>query len=210
MALVGPGGCGKSALAVRMLSRRFISEYSPVLEDTYSRTINNGGLQVSLEVMDTSEGQGDIFHDDGTVSSCVGARRDPARWSDWADIVLVVYSVTNRASLTACRAFLQHCQPSEPTEAATQPTVIAVGNKNDLQMLRTVSLSEASGELGSAVADIVETSAAEDQDSVDILLATALKVGFPLNICLYLNRKNRNTCTRPPDCFQNLPRRFLC
>ena len=77
-------------------------------------------------------------------------------------------------------------------------------------LLRTVSLSEASGELGSTVADIVETSAAEDQDSVDILLATALKVGFPLNICLYLNRKNRNTCTRPPDCFQNLPRRFLC
>ena len=74
MALVGPGGCGKSALAVRMLSRRFISEYSPVLEDTYHRTINNGGLQISLEVMDTSEGQGETFHDDGTVSSCVGAK----------------------------------------------------------------------------------------------------------------------------------------
>ena len=77
MALVGPGGCGKSALAVRMLSRRFISEYSPVLEDTYHRIINNGGLQISLEVMDTSEGQGDIFHDDGTVSSCVGAKVSP-------------------------------------------------------------------------------------------------------------------------------------
>ena len=74
---MGPGGCGKSALAVRMLSRRFISEYSPVLEDTYSRTINNGGLQVSLEVMDTSEAQGDTFHDDGTVSSCVGAKVSP-------------------------------------------------------------------------------------------------------------------------------------
>ena len=71
---MGPGGCGKSALAVRMLSRRFISEYSPVLEDTYHRTINNGGLQISLEVMDTSEGQGETFHDDGTVSSGVGAK----------------------------------------------------------------------------------------------------------------------------------------
>ena len=45
-----------------------------------------------------------------------------------------------------------------------------------------MSLSEASGELGSAVVDIVETSAAEDQDSVDILLATALKVSLPLYI----------------------------
>ena len=37
VALVGPGGCGKSALAVRILSRRFISDYCPVLEDTYYR-----------------------------------------------------------------------------------------------------------------------------------------------------------------------------
>ena len=55
---------------------------------------------------------------------------------DWADIVLVVYSVTNRASLSACGAFLRHCQASQATEASSQPTVIAVGNKNDLQMLR--------------------------------------------------------------------------
>ena len=71
---MGPGGCGKSALAVRMLSRRFISEYCPVLEDTYYRIINNGGLQISLEVMDTSEAQGEIYHDDGSVSSSVGAQ----------------------------------------------------------------------------------------------------------------------------------------
>ena len=53
-----------------------------------------------------------------------------------------------------------------------------------------MSLSEASGELGSTVADIVETSAAEDQDSVDILLATALKVGL---LCLssFLDKTGR-------------------
>ena len=39
-------------------------------------------------------------------------------------------------------------------------------------------MSQASVELASGVADIVETSAAEDQDSVDILLATALKVSI--------------------------------
>ena len=45
---MGPGGCGKSALAVRLLSRRFISDYCPVLEDTYYRVLNNGELQVVL------------------------------------------------------------------------------------------------------------------------------------------------------------------
>ena len=39
-----------------------------------------------------------------------------------------------------------------------------------------MSVSEAMSSLGSSVVDIVETSAAEDQESVDVLLATALKV----------------------------------
>ena len=43
---MGPGGCGKSALAVRLLARRFISEYCPVLEGTYYRLLNNGEFQV--------------------------------------------------------------------------------------------------------------------------------------------------------------------
>ena len=129
MALVGPGGCGKSALAVRLLSRRFISDYCPVLEDTYYRVLNNGELQISLEVMDTSECQGDWYHHDGSVTSCVGAARDPARWASWANVILLVYSVTSRDSLTACTTFLKHCQ-------ASATPVIAVGNKNDLQMLR--------------------------------------------------------------------------
>ena len=39
-----------------------------------------------------------------------------------------------------------------------------------------MTLAEASRELGCSVVDCVETSAAESQDSVDILLATAIKV----------------------------------
>ena len=46
----------------------------------------------------------------------------------------------------------------------------------------TVSVSEASSELGSSVVDIVETSAAEDQESVDVLLATAIKVWLSRSI----------------------------
>ena len=45
-----------------------------------------------------------------------------------------------------------------------------------IPLFMTVSVSEASSELGSSVVDIVETSAAEDQESVDVLLATAIKV----------------------------------
>ena len=45
-----------------------------------------------------------------------------------------------------------------------------------MNVFRTVSVSDAMSSLGSSVVDIVETSAAEDQESVDVLLATALKV----------------------------------
>ena len=47
VAIVGPGGCGKSAIAVRILSRRFINEYCPVLEDTYHRILSIDGVKVS-------------------------------------------------------------------------------------------------------------------------------------------------------------------
>ena len=63
-------------------------------------------FQVILEVMDTSEPWGRRYTEaeggprdrvgDGLVVE-VGAARDPARWSQWADLVLLVYSVTSKA-----------------------------------------------------------------------------------------------------------------
>ena len=48
IAVVGPGGCGKSALSSRILARRFITEYCPVLEDVYTKNIAIAGVQVFL------------------------------------------------------------------------------------------------------------------------------------------------------------------
>ena len=59
--------------------------------------------QIQLEVLDTSECQGPWHHSDGQVTDSVGARRDPNRWTAWADVVLVVFSVTSRDSLAGCR-----------------------------------------------------------------------------------------------------------
>ena len=47
VAIIGPGGSGKSAIAVRILSRRFINEYCPFLEDTYHRMLSIDGVKVS-------------------------------------------------------------------------------------------------------------------------------------------------------------------
>ena len=45
LALVGPGGCGKSALACRLVARRYITEYCPVLEGVFSRELWLGDTQ---------------------------------------------------------------------------------------------------------------------------------------------------------------------
>jgi hypothetical protein len=67
LAILGPGGCGKSALATRILARsarstrrpsvprRFITEYCPVLEGIYSKALSLPGLDLALSVWDTSE-----------------------------------------------------------------------------------------------------------------------------------------------------------
>ena len=46
VAIIGPGGCGKSAIAVRILSRRYINEYCSTLEDTYHRILSIDGVKV--------------------------------------------------------------------------------------------------------------------------------------------------------------------
>ena len=103
---MGPGGCGKSALATRILARRFITEYCPVLEDVYLKNITVADVQVpprhpvtslfiylsqvQIHVWDTSEPYGPNFSEHKPVHWTTGAVRDPGRWLEWADAVLLV------------------------------------------------------------------------------------------------------------------------
>ena len=51
-----------------------------------------------------------------------------------------------------------------------------------IKHLRQITCKEAQAALGNGVLYVLETSAAESQDSVDILLASAIKVGKPLHL----------------------------
>ena len=74
IALAGPLNCGKSAMTVRYLTRRYIGEYDPSIgaisdcelktfslscapstEDTYSKMITVDGDNVLMRIMDTSD-----------------------------------------------------------------------------------------------------------------------------------------------------------
>lgn len=56
IAVVGPGGVGKSALCVRLVSGSFVERYDPTIEDTYRAMVHLDGMResVTLELWDTA------------------------------------------------------------------------------------------------------------------------------------------------------------
>ncbi|XP_029904132.1 ras-like protein family member 12 [Myripristis murdjan] len=121
--LLGVTGCGKSALTVKFLTRRFISEYDPHLEDIYSSEEVVDQQPVVVKVMDTAD-------QDGPVNS--------ERYLTWASAFLVVYSIDDRKSFEGCQPYLQTAslQPETP--------VILLGNKLDMDRYRQVSKADGS------------------------------------------------------------------
>uniref|UniRef100_A0A1I7Y787 small monomeric GTPase n=1 Tax=Steinernema glaseri TaxID=37863 RepID=A0A1I7Y787_9BILA len=117
VALIGMTSVGKSALAVKYITRRFIGEYHAELEDTYCRqdTILNHPVMVWL--MDTVDGSG----------------RDAMRYLAWADVYVVVYDVTSQLSLQYAERLLQQIAQHEHSLCMRSHKTLLVGNKCDLE-----------------------------------------------------------------------------
>ncbi|XP_063268892.1 ras-like protein family member 12 isoform X2 [Prinia subflava] len=120
VAILGCRGAGKSALTVKFLTKRFISEYDPNLEDTYSSEELVDQQPVLLKVMDTADQDG--------PGNC-------ERYLCWASAFLVVYSIDNRRSFEGCQRYLEvlalharGCQRHCP--------VLLLGNKLDMEQYR--------------------------------------------------------------------------
>ncbi|XP_032556152.1 ras-like protein family member 12 isoform X3 [Chiroxiphia lanceolata] len=120
VAILGCRGAGKSALTVKFLTKRFISEYDPNLEDTYTSEELVDQQPVLLKVMDTADQDG--------PGNC-------ERYLCWASAFLVVYSIEDRRSFEGCQRYLEvlalharGCQRHCP--------VLLLGNKLDMDQYR--------------------------------------------------------------------------
>ncbi len=51
---MGPGGVGKSALTIRLISNYFTEDYDPTIEDSYRKTCKVDGVSVVLDILDTA------------------------------------------------------------------------------------------------------------------------------------------------------------
>ncbi|NXW81368.1 RASLC protein, partial [Hirundo rustica] len=131
VAILGCRGAGKSALTVKFLTKRFISEYDPNLEDTYSSEELVDQQPVLLKVMDTAPS---LRHWGDGPGNC-------ERYLCWASAFLVVYSIDNRRSFEGCQRYLEvlalharGCQRRCP--------VLLLGNKLDMEQYRQVPSAE--------------------------------------------------------------------
>ncbi|KAK2869382.1 hypothetical protein Q7C36_001253 [Tachysurus vachellii] len=124
--VLGSMGSGKSALTVKFLTKRFISEYDPNLEDTYSSEEIVDQQPVLVKVMDTADQDGPVNCD---------------RYLAWASAFLIIYSIDSRLSFEVCQQYVEAVtlytkglQPEAP--------IILVGNKVDMERYRQVNKAD--------------------------------------------------------------------
>ncbi|XP_033497419.2 ras-like protein family member 11B [Epinephelus lanceolatus] len=125
--LLGAHSVGKSALTVRFLTRRFIGEYGEI-ESVYSRVERIDGQEVCFNILDS------LYTQDGEMSPSISDKQ-----LQWADGIILVYSICDRRSFDVVRLQLQQIRRSRKLSSAP---VVIVGNKRDLSNHRSVSGEE--------------------------------------------------------------------
>uniref|UniRef100_UPI0037E84DA0 ras-like protein family member 11B n=1 Tax=Semicossyphus pulcher TaxID=241346 RepID=UPI0037E84DA0 len=123
--LLGAHSVGKSALTVRFLTRRFIGEYGDI-ESVYSRVERIDSQEVCFNIWDS------LYTQDAEQSPSVSDKQ-----LQWADGMILVYSICDRRSFDVVRQQLQQIR----RRRKSVPVVI-VANKRDLQRHRSVSGEE--------------------------------------------------------------------
>ena len=117
MAVIGPLNAGKSALVVRYLTKRFIGDYDPNLEETYSK-VNNNNPAVLIRVMDTSDQPGrDSCH----------------RYLSWADCVILAASITSKSGFRHLPKYIEQWMEynKDNVNANRRKSCDDVANNND-------------------------------------------------------------------------------
>ncbi|XP_022047033.1 ras-related and estrogen-regulated growth inhibitor-like protein [Acanthochromis polyacanthus] len=152
--VLGTESVGKSALTVRLLTRRFIGEYGDI-ESIYSHSFIADGREITLNIWDSP------YSEDSCVETSLFQKK-----VRWADSFVLVYSICDRASFNSVSRLIQAIKSTKDYLEADKPPIVIVGNKRDLHHRRTVLSEE--GRLLALNTDchFYEVSAAENYHSV--------------------------------------------
>ena len=118
---LGQAKCGKTCLVARSTEDSFAEEYVPTYECQYSyKTLQFQGTKVSMKMWDTAGMPMFQFH--------------TKRFYKDAHVVVLCYSITDRASLEKLSQDLEDCK-----ENCFRHETVLVGTKSDLKEQREVT-----------------------------------------------------------------------
>ncbi|XP_076873219.1 ras-like protein family member 11B [Brachyhypopomus gauderio] len=157
IAVIGGSGVGKTALVVRFLTKRFIGDYERNAGNLYSREVQLDGEQVAIQVQDTP---GVEVNTNG-----LSYTDHVTRSIQWADAVVMVYSVTDHHSFDLISQ-LHQLVSCKHADRSSMPPIILLANKADLLHVRRVD-GQQGPRLASALGcSFYEVSAREDYSQV--------------------------------------------
>ncbi|XP_047659739.1 ras-related and estrogen-regulated growth inhibitor isoform X1 [Tachysurus fulvidraco] len=183
LVLLGRENCGKTALCVRFITKRFIGEYDHKKEVTYRCRKIVDKEAIDLEILDTVN------------KECVAPGATSLESSiKWADGFLIVYSVTDRSSFEAVarlKRLIDHIRQSlgktDLRSASLRlcschvryfsegiPTVI-VANKNDMENGRVVRTEEGQALARDLRCSFFELSVAECSSAVEAAFSQLIR-----------------------------------
>ncbi|XP_048730977.1 ras-related and estrogen-regulated growth inhibitor-like [Ostrea edulis] len=122
--VLGKEGVGKTAIVVRFLTGRYLSEYASIEEVTYERNVTVDEKQVSIKITDVA----------GKNLDRKSSSKD---WLHKIDGAVIVYSVTDRNSFDIAEVVMDWLKKEKKPNQAIP--MVLLGNKCDLEHSRTVA-----------------------------------------------------------------------
>ncbi|XP_066927616.1 ras-like protein family member 12 isoform X2 [Clytia hemisphaerica] len=120
--LLGDFGVGKTALAVRFVTRRYLHEYDPTLERTYEKQIQCSNGSVKVKLWDTVNKSFDVY-------------------TEYADGFIVMYSTTSSQTSQNAQNTIKTIRASKYAAVRSVP-ILLLGTKCELEHARKVHAKE--------------------------------------------------------------------
>ncbi|KAJ3435691.1 ras-like protein [Anaeramoeba flamelloides] len=139
--LLGGGSVGKSCLTIQYLQGRFVQDYDPTVEESYTKITVIDNKPATLQLFDTA-GQTEFR----TVENLHLQK---------GDAFLLVFSLTSRTSFAAIRKIHDRIKKIKETSVP----ILIVGNKSDLTSERLISREDAEEVAKKISSPYLETSA---------------------------------------------------
>ncbi|KAJ3450197.1 ras-like protein [Anaeramoeba flamelloides] len=139
--LLGGGSVGKSCLTIQYLQGRFVQDYDPTVEESYTKITVIDNKPATLQLFDTA-GQSEFR----TVENLHLQK---------GDAFFLVFSLTSRTSFAAIRKIYDRIKKIRETSVP----ILIIGNKSDLTSERLISREDAEEFAKKMSSPYLETSA---------------------------------------------------